>query len=195
MPDAIISMNQTLLGQSVANVTAWSNVTEDEDELQDFADNLRFSWTGLVDELVQEWSLDNLSISFISFDQITYSVTVDFTAGPLSGTNTGDALPPTNAMLVSTIYVGPRPNRGRVYFCGLPESAQSDGIWNVGTHVQFRNMVENWANGINADQNVYFLRILRRPNPPEFPIYVSNPVSNASIRSAVATQRRRRVGG
>lgn len=193
MPDAIVSMNQTVLNQEVKNILCFSNVTEDADELQDFADAIRDSWVSVIDNLHTSWSLENLTISFLDATSVTYSVDVDFTAGPLGGTNANDPTPTTNSLLIATSYVGPRPNRGRVYFCGLTEVDTNDGLWVTGVAVEFRNLVQEWADGVAVTGNTYFLRILRRPNPPEWDTYTSNPVTGTSLKSVPATQRRRRI--
>jgi hypothetical protein len=192
--DVLVSHNQTLLGKSIANVTAWNNFTEDETQIQNFADSLRASYANLVAEFLHPaWSLDNLTISFLDDDHVSYSIVVPFTSGPLVGTVGSDNLATQTALLISTSFIGPKPNRGRVYFAGLSESSLNSSQWTFSVAAEFRDMVLGWADGINVGSNTVFLRIMRRPSAV-FPSYVSSPVTGAVVRSFPATQRRRRLG-
>ena len=131
-------------------------------------------------------------ISFIAGDQISYSVQVGYTGGPIVGTSNDQGLPTTNALLITLNYVGPRPNRGRVYFGGLPEGSQVDSQWSPSTVNAFENLVQDWVNGIGPSGQLAFLRIFRRPSDV-FPTYTSNPVDLVSFSLTPATQRRRRL--
>lgn len=193
MTDALVSMNQLILGEPIANVLGFSNVTEDITELQDFADNLRGDWSQhLSSHQSQQWSLENITVSFIDGDHISFSITVDFTAGPLAGDQTQQVLPTTNCLLVSLQYVGPRPNRGRVYFGGFTETEQADSAWISAVLFAARDLVEDYRNGVGIGPSQAFLRIVRRPGP-NFPVYVTSPVSEVITRLRPATQRRRRL--
>lgn len=193
--DAIVTLNQTILGEDVANVLCFGNLTQDPTDLQAFADALRASYaTYVVGELSTDWSLDDLTIAFFSGAQITYSVNVPFTSGPLVGTETISAMPTTNALLASTSYVGPKPNAGRIYFVGLCENSHSDSEWDQPTRAAFKSLVESFITGLNYGPGDAELRILRRPSAV-FASYVSNPVETVTMRRVVATQRRRRLSG
>ena len=194
MPDAIISINQTVLGESIANVVCFSNITEIEADLQSFADSIRDTFeTHVEDQFSDQWTLDDITVSFIDADSVTYSVTVPFTQGALAGLEQSQVLSTTTCLLVSTQFIGPAPNRGRIYFGGLTENSNVDSAWGAGTLFAFRDLVENWRDGIPIGAGLAFLRILRRPSTVH-PIYISSPVTNVVTRLRPANQRRRRIG-
>ena len=194
MADALVTMNQTILGKEVKNVLCFNNITEIASDLQDFADNIRSSWEFYVQAFMSDdWVLENITVSFLSTDTVDYSVDVNFTDGTLTGIEQSDVLPTTNALLVSTQYVGVAPNRGRIYFGGLTENNQSDSAWGAGGLFAFRDLVEFWRDGVSIGSGTAFLRILRRPSDV-FPSYVSNPVDNVITRLRPATVRGRRLG-
>lgn len=191
MPDAIISLNQTLYGVSAANVVCFNNFEEDETFLQDFADKIRASFAFYATQHMQQfWTLDNITVSFLLSDSVDYSVEVGFTAGALAGELTADGLPGQNALLISTSYVGSRPNRGRIYFMGLTENDTANGGVDSQIVQDFEDMVTDWKTGITVEQSSVFLRILRRPSAV-FPTYISNSVSLVSGNPSIRTQRRR----
>lgn len=193
MTDATIVFNQTYLGQQVKNVTVWSNVTTDPVELQSFADSIRNSWSTQIGTLnSNDWSLDDLTVIYNAVAPV-FSTQVGFTAGPLQGGGTADAAVSQVALLVSTSFFGPPPNRGRVYFAGLTNGQLTDGgLWNSAAVDAFRGLVESWADGVPAGENIYFLRIARRS--PEGLLVTSSPVQSVRSRFIPATQRRRRIG-
>jgi len=191
MPLAIVTANQTLFDKYQANVLAFDNMEEDSQWLQEFADGFRDVANDLWDnEMVTNWFLDDLTVSFISGAQISYSVRVPFSQGNLQGNNPGGGLPAGSSLLVSTSYVGPGPNRGRVYFSGLPETVQGDGVWTVAVRNVFSQLVVAWRDGFNIGGVTASLQILRRPSD-KFPAYVANPVQSISVERAVRSQRRR----
>jgi len=191
MPDAIISLNQTLFGAARANVICFNNVDEDTTFLITMADALRASFETFVEDVMSSsWTLEDITVSFIEGAGITYSVVVPFTDGPLTGLDNGEILPPQSSLLIRTAYVGVRPNRGRNYFFGLTEVSQANGLWDAAVRDAFEAMVQTWADGLAVLATTVFLRILRRPSDV-FPSYVSSPVSTVARVSAVKTQRRR----
>jgi len=195
MADALITLNQTLGSEYAANVLCFSNVREDENQLQAIADAIRFEYeTHVRDVLSTSWSLDSIDVSFLGDTEITYTVNVPFTDGPLAGADPDDILPTQCALLASTSYVGPKPNRGRIYFMGLTENNTEDGVWTAPTIGRFALLVDEFVQGIVSAPDTVFLRILGRPIPDKRPTYISSPVQLATIRGRVATQRRRRRG-
>lgn len=193
MADALIAMNQSVLGKDFTNVTGWSNVVEDAAELQAFADNLRITWLNVDQYFHTSWSLNNITVSFISGAEITHSVIVNFTSGALSGPSGEDPLVPTSCLLASLIYVGPRPNRGRVYLSGLTEASVTNALWGPVILSDVQTMIESWVDGVDSATSQFFLRIVRRPSV-KFATYSSNPVSLVVPRANPANQRRRRLG-
>lgn len=193
MPLAIVRFNQTLYDKYICNVTCWDDVQEDPSWLQDFADALRASANDAWDNImVAGWTLDDITVSFIDGDHITYSVDVPFTAGDLQGNVLTDGMPGGSPLLISTRYVGPAPNRGRIYFSGLGESNQSAGVWASGAKVALRDMVIAWAAGFSIGGFNPRLQILRRPSA-KFPTYVANPVQLVTGTDPVRSQRRRNL--
>ena len=194
MTDALVALNQTWQGEVVANVLGFSNTAEDEDWLQDFADEIATHWgTYMENVLSAEHSLDNITVSFIDGDHISYSVDVPFTGGPVVGTDPADVTASQNALLVSLHYIGARPNRGRIYFCGYTEGDMLDGIWQNSPLAAAGDFTEAMQSGVGPGGELAFLRIIGRPNA-ERPNYVSSPVSTILPRGRIATQRRRRLG-
>lgn len=191
MPDVIVTVNQTYVNEAFANVLCFNNFIEDETFLQEFADVFRASYVDSVEaEMSESWILENIDVSFLLSDSIDYTVKVDFTDGPLTGGSMGDALPPNAPLLISTSFVGSRPNRGRIYFSGLPESAQNNGIYSTGARAPFETLVTVWKDGLPTSEGSHFLRILRRPSMV-FPSYVSSAVSFVTSTGGAKNQRRR----
>lgn len=194
MTDALVTLNQTSQGEITANVLGFSNVEEDTDWLQDFADEIATHWnTYLSDVTSASHTLNNITVAFISDDHISYSIDVDFTGGPVVGTDPADVTANQNCVLVSLGYVGPRPNRGRVYFGGMTEGDMLDGVWIGNALSGPRNFIDAMVSGVGPGGQLAFLRIIGRPNDNR-PNYVSSPVSTVTVGGRVATQRRRRLG-
>ena len=193
MPLGIVTLNQTFYGKYMANVLCFDNVQEDITWLQEFADAIRESaddrWDNLCDT---QWTLDNITVSFIEGDHITYSVDVDFTAGDLQGNFPGDGASPGTAMLMATRYVGPAPNRGRIYFTGFSETVVGNGVWTNGALAEMKLLVEEWVTGYTIQGTNTSLQILRRPSD-KFPTYVANPAQTVNRRDFTRSQRRRNL--
>lgn len=194
MPDALVTLNQTWNQEYAANVLGFSNVQEDTQWLRDFADAIRFSYdANLAPVLSNQHFLEDLSVGFIVGGSIAYSVDVPFTGGPAQGNQAGDVVANQTALLVSTNYIGPRPNRGRVYLCGFTEAEMSDGRWDTGTTQAAFNFIADMVNGIGPQGSLAFLRIVGRPGA-NGGLYVTNPVDTIVAQPIPATQRRRRLG-
>lgn len=195
MADAFITLNQTIDGKVAANVLAFSNIQEDVVSLTAVADAIRASFAiHAEDHMVFAWSLDSITVAFIDGDHISYSIDVPFTNGALFGANASDMLPSQISLLISTGFIGAKPNRGRIYFMGLGENNTTDNVWNASLVTAFELLVEGWRDGLAAAPDTVFLRIMSRPTP-ERPSYLSSPVETVTGRARIATQRRRRRGG
>lgn len=191
MADGLVVFNQSWYGKSIKNVTCFSNFPENPGSFQEFADQLRLQWAaGLATYQHGAWSLQ--SVTFITNPgpgQFSFEVTP--TLGPLAGDVLTDPLPNQAALLVSTIALSTRPNRGRVYFSGMTEAHLAIGIWSSASLGAAEEMVSDWAiEGVGHEEGVSFLRIARRL--ADGSIDVSNPVSQAVGRTVPANQRRRR---
>lgn len=194
MADGFMILNQVLFGEAVKNVLAFSNMAYSPDDVKEWADNFRGDWDNeLTQYLSTSWSMDTLTFVFNPGPN-QFSVEQDFSLGTLTGTVSTDALPNQTSLLVSTQYVGPRPNRGRVYFAGLGENNLTQGLFTVAAVTAFENAVDKWASiGVNGAAGTIFLRIARRAANGS--ILTSNPVDVAIGREIPATQRRRRRAG
>jgi len=193
MSDALVCMNQSLYDKAVCNVFGFTDVQEDATWLQDFADAIRGAWDGAPkDNQVPDWTLNDITVSFIEGAEIAYSITVPFTDGVLQGAGVGTGLPTTNALLTSLGHVGPRPNRGRVYFTGLTEATQDDSAWEIGTRGAFKALIDNFVDGIGPAPGPATMVIMRRPSA-KFETYSWNFVDTVTSRLYPATQRRRRL--
>jgi len=190
--DVTVTLNQRLLGQVVNNVLVFANLSPDPIVLQSFADSMRASLaSGIVASMTNQWSIDNITYTFNESLPI-YSLTYDFTLGLLTGGSSTDPLPTTVAMLVSTSFAGPPPNRGRVYLAGFTEGAVTGGIFTVAAYGTAEALVADWADGLAYTGGTAFLRIARRNN--DGTIAISSPVTSVIGRQIPATQRRRRIG-
>lgn len=191
MPYALVTLNQTLFNQYQANVLCFSNIQEDDSWLQGFADEIRdLANSYLDDHMVTNWTLDNITVAFIDGDHISYSVQVDFTSGNLQGNVITDGMPGSSCMLASTSFVGPAPNRGRIYFSGFSELTQTDGQWDTSVRQDVDAFVSGLRAGITVDNITAVLQICRRPSDV-FSTYSFNPVQNVNVQAYTRAQRRR----
>lgn len=193
MADARIQFLQTSQGQAVMNSCVFSNVIFEPSLLQIWADQLRDLWDETLRPFQSTtWSLTGLR--FVSMPPSSpFSVEVGFSAGPLVGTASEDVLANQTALLVSTQFLGAAPNRGRVYFAGVPDSSLVAGRWTAVSRSAAGAMVTAWANGIEGQgEDNIFLRIARVAGEP--PATTSNPVETVIPRDVPATVRRRRIG-
>jgi len=171
----------------------FSNVVENTQWRQDFADGIRAAWAGnLNGSQIDNWSLESITIGYIVGDTIAYSVEQGFTNGILNGADPGDGLPSTNALLVSLQSLGGSPSRGRVYLVGFPENLCSNGYWDTSVMTAAENLITLFKDGVGPGSAQAFLRIVGRPKPGRVN-YVSSGVTNIIPRVIVATQRRRRL--
>lgn len=190
----LVRINQRLFNEDRATILCFDNIQEDPTWLQEFADAMRDTIAGTWDNYcINDWSAENLTISFLSDTAVRYSVDVDFTDGNVVGNILTEGLPPQTNLLVSTSYVGDRPNRGRIYFCGLGEVNQNNGIFATQMAFDFAEMVRGWRDGFNIQGINASLQILRRKSD-KFPQYVANPVQFATGDTISRTQRRRQRG-
>lgn len=191
MPYALVTFNQTLFDKYQATVTAWDNIQEDATWLQEFADELRAIANSAWDNvMVNNWTLDNITVSFIEGDHISYSVDVSFTDGDLLGNDLAAGMPASSCLLASYGYIGAKPNRGRSYFAGFSENAQSNGEWDSTSLDAILLLTQAWQYGVTVDGINASLQIARRPSAV-FPAYEFNPVQTIKVTPSTRAQRRR----
>jgi len=190
-----IVLDQQIGDEVCKNVTYWQLPDNQSATLQTFADNLRgtFVTPDLVGWLSTNWTL--LSITARQMDGGgAFSQLVTFGLGPLVGGSLGQQLPTQLALLVSTGFLGPKPNRGRIYFGGLVEDANTGtGQPVLAARDDFQTAVEVWRDGVATGAGNAFLRIAR----PDFLAnnwVLNNPAESVIARNQWATQRRRRLG-
>ena len=190
-----IGLDQQIGDEVCKNVTYWQLPDNQTATLQTFADNLRgtFVTPDLVGWLSTNWTL--LSITARQMDGGgAFSQLVTFGLGPLVGGSLGQQLPTQLALLVSTGFLGPKPNRGRIYFGGLVEDANTGtGQPVLAARDDFQTAVEVWRDGVATGAGNAFLRIAR----PDFLAnnwVLNNPAESVIARNQWATQRRRRLG-
>jgi hypothetical protein len=193
MADVIVTSNQRLFNKPVKNVLCFGNLVDDPVILQTFANSFRASYVQHINNfLATEWSLDNLTFSFIDATTVLYSVTYDFDLGVLVGGNTADNIAAQTALLVSTQRQNTKPNRGRVYIAGVTDQHLANGLFVQSVLDAAENLVDQWRTGLDIGGSTSNLRILRRPSA-SFPNYVSNGVDSVIPRPSPAVQRSRRI--
>jgi len=177
------------------NVTYWQLPDGAQPTLQGLVDSIRASFQGdLVTRLSTNWSFR--SCTFRQMDGGgAFTVTIPPSAGALVGGNNGIVAPTQTCLLVSTIFVGPKPNRGRIYFGGLAaQNLTPEGDWTVATLEDVGDMVTDWAiNGLDTPAGDAFLRIAR-PSFTTNTWLLNNPIEAVVAQSNPATQQRRRKG-
>lgn len=190
-----VVLDQVLGSETVKNVTYWQLPDNQATTLQTFADNLRGTYlTPAVQSLLHtSWVLNSLTVRQMD-GAGAFSQLITFGLGPLTGGHVGNPMPTQMALLVSTGFLGSKPNRGRIYFAGLTEeSNNAAGTVLSGTADTFQTMVEVWRDGVATGAGNAFLRIAR----PNFTLNnwtLNNPVESVIARVIWAGQRRRRVG-
>jgi len=187
-----VRLDQVIDSEVIYNITYWEFPADDVVTLQEFADALRTSYVdNTVGKFASAWTLEGITLRQMDGGG-AFTFFQPFTDGPLPGDNLNHLLPFTNALLVSTGYVGSRPNRGRIYFGGLTEAANNpNGRWDEDSSLDFEAMVQEWRDGLSTSAGSVFLRIAR----PDFDNNVwelSNPVNTVASRRVPATMRSRR---
>ena len=193
MADVTVVFNQLFQGQKVKNVVVFSNFSDPEPELQQFADAVRAAYVAtIIPLLANEWSLRDLTFIFNQSLPV-YSIVVPFTAGPVPGGHGAPAVATQTALLGSTQYQGPPPNRGRFYQAGVnQDSLAQDGSWSQPARDGLTALLTTFVNGIVTPTSQMYMRIARRT--PAGLIEISSPVDTVIARAYPATQRSRRVG-
>lgn len=190
-----VVLDQLVDTEVIKNVTYWQLPDNQTATLQGFADNLRGTYVvpDVIASLHTSWSLQSLTVRQMDGGG-AFSQLITFGLGALSGTAIEHLLPTQDALLISTGFLGPKPNRGRIYFGGLTEAAnEAGGVTNATVRGLFRQMVEIWRDGVATGAGNAFLRIAR----PDFlnnTWTLNNPVESVIARGFWATQRRRRFG-
>jgi hypothetical protein len=193
MPNFQVTYNQDLMGKEVLNVCNWQLADNTDTYIAAFVESLRASYATHVQAyLSDDWSLESFTLRQMD-GGLPFTTEVVPASGAIAGSATAGFLPSTVAMLVSTVYVGGRPNRGRVYFAGLTEQHQDNSAWSVATTNAFRDLVQAWADGLVVAGGNAFLRIARMDYPANN-WALNNPVNNVIARTNPASQRKRRLG-
>jgi hypothetical protein len=189
-----VRIDQVVGSQVVNNVTYWQFPDNLADTLQDFANSLRASYVTWVDDAFHtSWTYQSITCRQMDGGGAFTTLVVP-TSGALAGTNTNNLLPYASALLISTGFLGPKPNRGRIYFGGLTEESNNLDATIFSTHrTNFEGLVKAWRDGLTTSQGSCFLRIAR-PNFTANNWTLNNPVESVIARTQWATQRRRRPG-
>lgn len=194
MPDGSIVIEGRQYSKVVQNVLVMSNLPVDAITRQEFADNFRTA-LGLhipLASLTTEYSIIGITFKYnASFP--SFSVFTGFTAGDFVGTASGPATT-QSAVLVSTSYAGPKPNRGRTYFGGnIKANLDATGRWTAATRDSRVDFITALRDGIlwNGGAQVSQLRIARLN--AQGTITFSNPVESVRGTTIPRTQKRRVV--
>lgn len=191
MADFTMILNWALNGTSPKNVLAFDNGVESADFAIEAAGSM-VNWlvANVLPSLNDGLTLPSITVRFDNSDPM-WSFEVPFTG--IGGEVDAQTCPGQDAILISTSYAGPRPNRGRVYLPGLTEATCTEGEVSTSTvsdlNDAFGDLV---ANGLLTIFGNIFLRIARRNSGGI--ITATNPVEAATCRSNVATIRGRRFG-
>lgn len=193
MPNFQVVVKQDVFGKEMINVMNWQLSLSTPAYLQSFTDSLAASYVSNVTiHLANDWSFN--SVVFRQMDGGAPFTTEFIPAGgAFAGVDGAEVLPTTVCLLVSTTFVGSRPNRGRIYFAGTTEGSQSNSGYSSAIRTAFSNMVTSWGTGLAVSGGTAFLRIART----DFPLNLwplDNPVDAAVARTNPATQRKRRLG-
>jgi len=193
MADVLITSNQVFFGKSMVNVLCFGNMVDNPTTLQNFADSFRASYaTHLSAALSNNWTLENITVSFLGTDTILYSVDVDFTSGVLVGGNNADEIASQSSLLVSTQFQGVAPNRGRIYLAGWTDSSIQAGYWVQSATDAAEDLVNDWVDGLSIGGSNANLRILGRPSPTRAN-YVSSSITQVIARRSPGVIRSRRL--
>lgn len=187
-----VRMDQKVFNEVIYNVTYFQLPDASPATLQEFADEIRARFATRVGAIMSDnWSLDSLTMRQMDGGG-AFTFTQPFTSGVLEGTEGTGVLPLFNALLVSTGYIGSRPNRGRLYFGGLTEASNNtQGEWNGVDATAYQDLVQDMVDGITTTAGSAFLRIAR----PDFPANIwtlNNPIDTVIGRQETATMRSRR---
>lgn len=186
------TINQSLFGKVVQNVTHWQLPDTATATKQGFVDALRASYvSNIATRLANNWTLESVTLRLMEGGG-PFSEEFSFTLGVLNGGSVADCLPTQLSLLASLIYAGPRPNRGRVYIAGCTETDQTDSNWESVLKTAAADLVISWKNGLDTGFGNAFLRIAR-PNEALNQWTLNNPVTSVIVRDRPATQRRRRL--
>jgi hypothetical protein len=192
MANVQVTINQTGLGKNIKNVTNWEFPDFQASTIQGFADALRTSYvTHAVDMFNAQWELQNITVRQYDGGP-AFSQDVPFTAGALQGNGGGGPCASQTCLLVSTQYLGGKPNRGRLYFGLMNQSDMSAGQWGAGARGEAEALVANWIAGIDTGAGNAFLRIAR-VNEAGNIWTLNNPAETAVADSIPRSQRSRQL--
>lgn len=190
-----VTLNQTWQAQQVRNVWHYETTPDDVPvaEFQGAADAIRSAFATQAVQFATTWSLDNVTFRRVDLANFP-GFTVEFTAGPLVGTNGNQSVATQVALLISGVVFGtPPPNRTRTYHAGLAEpSTGANGLW-VGAAQTAMGQIN-----IDADDfltaTVSWDRVAVRYDPITDTVVESNDDLEYGASPVPATQRRRRIG-
>jgi len=190
-----IILEQRSQGSRIQNVMVFDDIPENAADRLEVADAIRQAYEdeGISVHCATSWEIFGVTFRYNATFP-AFSVLVPFTGGPLNGVQSASQANQV-ALLVSTQFVGQTPNRGRVYFGGLAETAlDNDGQFGSLAVNDFVALVEGFRDGIaysgisgNATLRIAtrsFAGTITTNNPVESVLGVTNP----------STQRKRRVG-
>lgn len=195
MADGQVIMEQMLQSQRVQNVFTFTNLPNDSVTRQEWADNFRAQMS--IDlpagTFSNQWLTEGVTFKYNdSFP--SFSVTVPFSAGDFTGIGVS-ALANQTALLVSTLYAGQKPNRGRVYFAGNTEQDfDATGRFTGAVRDTRVDFIESLRDGILWDGGVQVSQLRIGRVDSQGTLILSNPVETVRGTLVPATQRRRRIG-
>ena len=191
-----ITLNQTLLGETVQNVLYYEDEDSEFDPTEwiDVADEIRgYFNTHLVTHLSDNWAFGSITYRRVDVPGLP-SFKVVPSAGVLLGTNATDPLPTQIALLVSAKAATTAPNHVRTYLAGFTDGSVLNGLWGAGA----TTAAVAWATAmdeLNASGVQNLRRISARWNSGHTQVTDSHLVGTLAVSASVvpATQRRRRI--
>lgn len=158
---------------------------DDASLLADLSELLGTNYTAIQAE--QSTSLDAVDIT-------VYNITDDRPIGVTSwatytgGTSGGEALPPTDALLV-LLDTGVKRRQGRIYFGGFTEAQQNAGIWVAGVRTDAAVLAYEMTQPQVLGQLGQYNLIVWSPTDGD-----AYPITTIRAQPIVAVQKRRKRG-
>ena len=187
-----VTIQQSILGQAVRNVLWYDNLPDDEGYLEEITSHIGDAYSEHAALFCSSWSVSSVKYTFYPLAG-TWSTEYSILDGPIEGTGQSTPAPTQVAILISTRYVGPPPNRGRIYLGGLPGNfIENDGTFNATSIVTAASLAALLRQlPYNSNSDFANMAIVRRVNGVPS---VHNLVDEILVRDVPATQRRRRLG-
>jgi len=193
MAYGLVTANQLIDGNLIANVFAFDNIPETQSDVDLFAATFAADWTTHVaGGMSTQWELPSIDVSVLDSTSVLYTLSHTYGANKPVGVQTEDLIPPQAALLVSTSHNGAAPNRGRTYFAGFTEaSIVANGRWSGSLQTSCRDLINDLVTGVEWGSSTSHLVIMRRPSAT-FPAYVANTIDGVKSVGSAATIRGRR---